>query len=736
MWCRWLNGSRYGQIAFFYEWAELLAEDAYDECWAPLHTVLQDEPDAVRHNWNGFAVLLTAQMMCDYEKRFKEPSQRFPLLIMWMIFKLPHEKCSRRQSCAKDLLSRSKDDIGDESIWKLRELFRREISAAANTGTLDARVHDFIHGIAAAWDLDTTEIEGINSIIKVLTKRSAVVTWKLLSARIGIKKTIATTYPGPAAVDDLLRICLDHHAETQEFMKLNRAETRFAEIKVSDYPLCPPAPKLKLDNPGDVFAAKMVVSLKKLYAMHGLPSWGPDESHVLVCWQEVREPPVGPDGFQFLESCVKAWLASYMFRSDLWGLQMNCQQRQPPFTGEVSFELDPPVARSLHEEFVAVYKRARCLNNVKSDLRMYLHVYSLSIVWNLGQTSRASIVSGVPLLQNLEVLDAKFPGSVQTVRRRRGRCDDVASEAQRLLLERQAEEAEGDIEEKHDDEHDDDPVLDLDATQIQNVISHINPDDYDQQETELIINDVAEFLVERDEELMIPEAVAGSDHVAEPHDEDATAWSANWTAWATSLEGTLAACQHVGGDTCQEVRGNLCVSMVMQGQPPDACVRFVAWDNFADNIGRWARLDQQQRVVFATASTREKFAVGSLSFLVASTGVRMERVSEAFRTEMPLPILRVRDCINAWLGVRASGVDRCCLCEAHNPRDALVCCPLCLRQAHSKCLESGLAHQPDNLSFNGMSAGEALVAIQASCMKCVEASDVCDWCELIWQSAS
>ena len=133
-----------------------MAEDAYDECWAPLHTVLQDEPDAVRHNWNGFAVLLTAQMMCDYEKRFKGPSQRFPLLIMWMIFKLPHEKCSRRKSCARDLLSRSKDDIGDESIWNLRELFRREISVAANTGTLDARVHDFIHGIAAAWTLDTT----------------------------------------------------------------------------------------------------------------------------------------------------------------------------------------------------------------------------------------------------------------------------------------------------------------------------------------------------------------------------------------------------------------------------------------------------------------------------------------------------------------------------------------------------------------------------------------------------
>ena len=135
----------------------------------------------------------------------------------------------------------------------------------------------------------------------------------------------------------------------------------------------------------------------------------------------------------------------------------------------------------------------------------------------------------------------------------------------------------------------------------------------------------------------------------------------------------MAACQHVGGDACQEVRGKLCVSMVMQGQPPDACVRFVAWDNFADNIGRWVRPDQQQRVVFATASTREKFAVGSLSFLVASTGVQLERVSEAFRTEMPLPILRVRDCINAWLGVRASGVDRCSLCEAHNPRDALAC---------------------------------------------------------------
>ena len=60
----------------------------------------------------------------------------------------------------------------------------------------------------------------------------------------------------------------------------------------------------------------------------------------------------------------------------------------------------------------------------------------------------------------------------------------------------------------------------------------------------------------------------------------------------------------------------------------------------------------------------------------------------------------------------------------------------CLRQAHSRCLESGLAHQPDNLSFKGMSASEALVTVQASCMKCVEASDVCDWCALIWQSAS
>ena len=80
-------------------------------------------------------------------------------------------------------------------------------------------------------------------------------------------------------------------------------------------------------------------------------------------------------------------------------------------------------------------------------------------------TSRASILSSAPLLQHQEVLNATFPGSV---RRHRGRCDDVDSEAQLLLLERQAAEDNGDVGEQHNER--DDPVLDLDETQIENVI--------------------------------------------------------------------------------------------------------------------------------------------------------------------------------------------------------------------------------------------------------------------------
>ena len=71
---------------------------------------------------------------------------------------------------------------------KLRRLFARELTVAAELGTLDPTLFTLLMDVSLVWPLDTQELEGCNSVIKYVVELSPNISWQLLSSRITLKK--------------------------------------------------------------------------------------------------------------------------------------------------------------------------------------------------------------------------------------------------------------------------------------------------------------------------------------------------------------------------------------------------------------------------------------------------------------------------------------------------------------------------------------------------------------------
>ena len=68
-----------------------------------------------------------------------------------------------------------------------------------------------IRDIAVGWKLETTLIEGINSIIKLIVKRAPYISWMLLAARIAIKKIAVTTLLQMSSTSSWKNVCRITH---------------------------------------------------------------------------------------------------------------------------------------------------------------------------------------------------------------------------------------------------------------------------------------------------------------------------------------------------------------------------------------------------------------------------------------------------------------------------------------------------------------------------------------------
>eukprot|EP00969_Alexandrium_andersonii_P161237 7125188-Alexandrium_andersonii.AAC.1 len=62
------------------------------------------------------------------------------------------------------------DAVADEASLQVRILFHAEFSEAACSGRCPGSLWAFLHSVASSWKLDTQEIEGVNSVVKRITK--------------------------------------------------------------------------------------------------------------------------------------------------------------------------------------------------------------------------------------------------------------------------------------------------------------------------------------------------------------------------------------------------------------------------------------------------------------------------------------------------------------------------------------------------------------------------------------
>ena len=77
------------------------------------------------------------------------------------------------------MIDKSDAELGITAT-KFRNIFRPELVAACESGTIDIVVWTFVRELADLWLLDTEEIEGANGIIKAIHKAAPAIGWDAL----------------------------------------------------------------------------------------------------------------------------------------------------------------------------------------------------------------------------------------------------------------------------------------------------------------------------------------------------------------------------------------------------------------------------------------------------------------------------------------------------------------------------------------------------------------------------
>ncbi len=149
-----------------------------------LATVPASDVDKVAH----CAKVLTLHHLCDFERRVMGTIRQPHLRVLVLSKSLPEDTCTLRQSFCSDMLKEVEAGTCDPSILKLIRAFPDAFQDCQASGRLTAQLHILVSHVASAWMGDVQRIEGINSLIEIVTKRAPSISLALLDARIsGIK---------------------------------------------------------------------------------------------------------------------------------------------------------------------------------------------------------------------------------------------------------------------------------------------------------------------------------------------------------------------------------------------------------------------------------------------------------------------------------------------------------------------------------------------------------------------
>ena len=189
-----------------------LNDNFQPERWATVFDVL---PESVHHKARELIITLTLCIAASWEERVHGPSCDFPLLLLRMLESPQGQFCEVRQQVAQsllDLLEQGAEKLirrhSDVTV-KLCSLYKTKFEHAAATGTCEPDLYIALLTLRRVCPLNTQDIEGNNSELQELIRRSPFIKWARASDKIQLKSGDEIT------VQELV----DLHEETQAYMK-------------------------------------------------------------------------------------------------------------------------------------------------------------------------------------------------------------------------------------------------------------------------------------------------------------------------------------------------------------------------------------------------------------------------------------------------------------------------------------------------------------------------------------
>jgi hypothetical protein len=191
------------------DFADLLVIDIgiVDDGWGP--PGCDDE-------WIALLVLTVLEMATNFWRRVSEMHDSWPLKLFWCLRCLPHEPDDVRQAIAMEMLVANfaaMPLLEGQFPRKFLAIFHADILLASLEGIISERMYTVLLKIAWLFFQDTSEIEGMNSILKIMIKKSPAMHLHLLASRLTIKKTLAATLAkvDRTETESVLQLVLRNH---------------------------------------------------------------------------------------------------------------------------------------------------------------------------------------------------------------------------------------------------------------------------------------------------------------------------------------------------------------------------------------------------------------------------------------------------------------------------------------------------------------------------------------------
>ncbi len=195
--------------------------------WAPLWDMLGTP--CLREQGRALIVRLSLTAACSWALRFTKKFNGFPYKLLWMVEKPSGTTDPQRKIIAKTLLDTPDCCLksnSDDVAFKIKHFFANDLRSVAEDGTCPNNLFKALLLYRAGLPIDMQEVEGCNSIIKVMSQRAPYMKLPLASVRLSLKKG------KPLKAEQ----CVNMHHRTLELMDSEDQVVRFGPLPLTNAP--------------------------------------------------------------------------------------------------------------------------------------------------------------------------------------------------------------------------------------------------------------------------------------------------------------------------------------------------------------------------------------------------------------------------------------------------------------------------------------------------------------------